>query len=178
MLAAHGCTYVCTGLESGSEALRIAVGKRGLGGPLASERLRWISDQGIGLGLSPMFGAIGPAGTLLETEDTVGETMRFVEDLVDGGRDIAGIYPNVLTVLPGTRLARALAMSGVGLDFYRVPRTAEFEDMEDGAVGYNFVTLGFDRKQALSERVAEASTYLSSLGSRTTAAQGPPSNRE
>jgi hypothetical protein len=101
----------------------------------------------------------------------VGETVRFVDGLVDGGLDVAGIYPNVLTVLPGTRLARALAIGGAELDLYRVPRTAAFEEVEDGAVGYNFVTLGLDGNQTLSARVAEASKHLSSLGGRGAAAQ-------
>lgn len=178
LLAAYGCTYVYTGLESGSEVLRSAVGKPGLGASLASERLRWISDQGMGLGLSLMFGVIDSAGALLETEQTVGETVRFVEGLVGGGLEIAGIYPNVLTVLPGTRLARALAVSGAALDFYRVPRTTEFEDLEDGAVGYNFVTLGFDRDQRLRTGVVEASKHLSSLGGRGTAPQVASTARE
>lgn len=118
-----------------------------------------------------MFGVIYPAGALLETEETVGETVRFVEGLVDGGLEVVGIYPNVLTVLPGTRLARALAVSGAALDFYRVPRTTEFEDLEDGAVGYNFVNLGFDRDQRLRTGVVETSKHLSSLGGRGTSPQ-------
>ena len=103
---------------------------------------------------------------------------RRVLDLVGGGLEIAGIYPNVLTVLPGTRLARALAVSGAALDFYRVPRTTEFEDLEDGAVGHNFATLGFDRDQRLRTGVVEASMHLSSLGGRGTAPHVASTARE
>lgn len=163
-LAAHGCTYAYTGLESGAEALRVAVGKRGLRTALVSERLQWLSGSGLSLGLSLMFGVISDAGELLETERTVAETVRFVEGLVEGRLRVVGVYPNVLTVLPGTRLAQVLGAGGAALDFYRMPRTAEFEDMEDGGVGHNFVTMGLDRAESLSARVAEASKRLSALG--------------
>lgn len=140
------------------------MGKGGLGASLTNERLRGISDQGMRLGLSLMFGIIDATGKLIETEETVGDTVRFVEGLVNGGIEVAGIYPNVLTVLPETRLARTLAASGAPLDFYRVPRTAEFEDMEDGAVGYNFVTLGLDERLDLRAHIIGASRHYSSLG--------------
>jgi len=104
--------------------------------------------------------------------------VRFVEGLVNDGLNIAGVYPNVLTVLPGTLLARALASDGAGLDFYRVPRTAEFEDMEDGAVGHNFATLGLDGEEALRTAVVQASNHLSSLSGHRRAPWLPSSTPE
>lgn len=162
-LAAHGCRYVYTGIESGAESLRAAVGKRALRNGLVHERLGWLADEGLELGLSLMFGALAEGGALLETERTVGETLDFVGTLVTRGVPVAGVYPNVLTVLPGTRLARSLATP---LDFYRMPRTEAFADLEDGAVGHNFVTLGLDPRGSLTERIVAASAHLSTLGGR------------
>ena len=64
-------------------------------------------------------------GVLLETTETVGATMHLTEQILDLGVPVAGFYPNVLTVLPGTALARGLARAKHNLDFYRVPHCPE-----------------------------------------------------
>jgi len=89
-----------------------------------------------------MFGTMDLHGRVVESETTLEQTRELAARLVDLA-DIQGLYPNVQTVLPGTGLAEALVRKApIELDFYRVPTTAAFETMEDGAVGYNFHTLG------------------------------------
>jgi len=82
-----------------------------------------------------MFGAMADGGHLLETEHTVAETISLVHELENRGVPIAGIYPNVETVLPGT------ALDDGSLDFYSMPRAPSFTEFEDGCVGYNFLTV-------------------------------------
>lgn len=152
-LAAHGCTYLYTGLESASPELLGAVGKLGMGPDLALERLGWIRDAGMRVGISLMFGVMATTGELMETETTIASTLDLARDIRRAGVDVTGFYPNVQTVLPGTALARGLAASGHSLDFYRMPRTATFDVLEDGGVGHNFATIAPSRD---TERIAAA----------------------
>ena len=140
-LAEHGCTYLYTGIESGSDDILRAIGKSGLTRALILERLGWFARHDIRAGLSLMFGAMTDDGRLLETEDTIAETVSLVHELEDRGAPIAGIYPNVETVLPGTSLDHELAARGRALDFYSMPKAPTFTSFEDGCVGYNFSTL-------------------------------------
>lgn len=164
-LAAHGCRYVYTGIESGSERILRSVGKEGLTPKIIWERLAWVRDAGMDVGLSLMFGAMSQEGELLEDEATVEETMALARNLVrDGGR-VAGFYPNVFTLLPGTEVARGFEARGV--DFYRVPRSAAFDGLEDGPVGYNFLNLSGEavgEKERLAEHIALAAEELVGLG--------------
>jgi hypothetical protein len=151
-LRAAGCTYLYTGLESGASTILGAVGKSKLTRDLVIERLGWAKEEGFDVGLSLMFGAIARNGQLLETESTLGSTIGLVDEIVRSGTNVVGVYPNILTVLPGTDLARGLASNGTVLDFYAMPRSPEFEAMEDGAVGYNFTTLpGFENEVSHSK---------------------------
>lgn len=134
-LAENGCTYLYTGIESGSDDILRAIGKTGLTRALILERLGWFARHGVRAGLSLMFGAMADDGHLLETEHTVAETISLVHELENRGVPIAGIYPNVETVLPGT------ALDDGSLDFYSMPRAPSFTDFEDGCVGYNFLTV-------------------------------------
>lgn len=152
-LAAHGCSYLYTGLESGSSRLLGAVGKVGMGPDLALERLAWIRDAGIRVGISLMFGVMATSSELLETEATIARTLDLARDIRKTGVEVTGFYPNVLTVLPGTSLARGLAAAGHRIDFYRMPRAETFDVLEDGGVGHNFATLAPSRQ---TERVAAA----------------------
>jgi hypothetical protein len=135
-LAENGCTYLYTGIESGSNEILRAIGKTGLTRALILERLGWFARHDVRAGLSLMFGAMADDGLLLETEGTVAETVSLVHELEDRRVPIAGIYPNVETVLPGT------ALDGGSLDFYSMPKASAFTDFEDGCVGYNFLTIG------------------------------------
>jgi len=140
-LAEAGCTYLYTGIESGSDDILRAIGKTGLTRELVLERLGWFARQGVRAGLSLMFGAMADDGRLLETELTVSETVALVHELDDLGVPIAGIYPNVQTVLPGTAIDARLHARGHALDFCKMPRAPEFAAFEDGVVGYNFATI-------------------------------------
>lgn len=142
LLERHGCTYVYTGIESGSDALLEAVGKRELTRKLIEERLGWFVGRRTRLGLSLMFGMLSERGELLETDATISETMDLLEALAARRVPIAGIYPNIHSVLPGTPLARSLAAAGACLDFYDLPRAAIPHGFEEGPYGYNYVTLG------------------------------------
>lgn len=139
-LAESGCTYLYTGIESGSDDILRAIGKTGLTRALIVERLRWFARHHIRAGLSLMFGAMADDGRLLETENTIAETLSLVHELEEHGVPIAGIYPNVETVLPGTTLDHRLASCGRSLNFYSMPRSTPFADFEDGHIGYNFTT--------------------------------------
>lgn len=140
-LVENGCTYLYTGIESGSDDILHAIGKTALTRALILERLGWFARHDIRAGLSLMFGAMAADGRLLETENTVAETVSLVQELEDRNVPIAGIYPNVETVLPGTALDHELLTHEVGLNFYFVPKSPVFDPCEDGAVGYNFLTL-------------------------------------
>lgn len=141
-LARHGCRYVYTGLESAAPEVLRAVGKRPLSSAEVLKRLEWLRKEGLQAGISLMFGSMTTDGALLETAETVGETMELAAAIVERGVNVAGFYPNVQTVLPGTALARGLEHARQHLDFYRMPRTAAFGGFEDGGVGYNFLTTG------------------------------------
>jgi hypothetical protein len=140
-LAENDCTYLYTGIESGSDDILRAIGKTGLTRALILERLDWFARHGVRAGLSLMFGAMAEDGSLLESEDTVAKTVSLVHELEARGVPIAGIYPNVQTVLPGTAVDHGLASGGRPLDFYSMPRSPMFTDFEDGCVGYNFLTV-------------------------------------
>lgn len=160
-LAAHGCTYLYTGLESASPDLLSAVGKPGVDPKLALERLGWMRDHGVRAGVSLMFGVMASTGELLETADTVRRTLDLAVAIRDAGVQVTGFYPNVQTVLPGTELARGLCASGRDLDFYRMPRAGVFDVLEDGGVGYNFATLDPSRAAgALAETIRAAALAL------------------
>ncbi len=165
-LARHGCRYVYTGIESGSPEILGAVGKGALSRELLFARLDWIRDSGMRVGLSVMFGAMNDSGQTLETHDSVESTAGLCEQIVERRVRVAGFYPNVETVLPGTRLARQLAARGVALDWYRPPRSPWFEELEDGGVGFNFTTVGSrpDASGALVEYIRRASARLVALG--------------
>jgi radical SAM superfamily enzyme YgiQ (UPF0313 family) len=165
LMAQAGCGYLYTGLESASPAVLGAIGKRPLPPSVVLERLGWLRDAGVQVGLSLMFGTLGRRGELIETEETIDATRRLVAEVRKDGVDVAGVYPNVETVLPGTRLARNLAKAGYRLDFYRMPRAERFAGLEDGAVGYNFLTLPAASSHVhcehIASRVVQASTELS-----------------
>jgi radical SAM superfamily enzyme YgiQ (UPF0313 family) len=156
-LAEHGCTYLYTGLESGSNEILRAIGKAGLTRELILERLGWFRAHGVRAGLSLMFGAMSDDGNLLESEATVADTVSLAHELRDLGVPIAGFYANIQTVLPGTELDVRLGDRGHRLDFYSMPRAQAFEEFEDGSVGYNFQTLG---NSADGERARLTSTII------------------
>lgn len=164
-LARHGCRYVYTGLETASPALLAGVGKARLSPELALERLRWMRDLDMQAGISLMFGCISVDGRLLETEATIDATVALADAIVGAGVPVAGFYPNVMTVLPGTALARGLENAGFALDFYRPPRSAAFDAFEDGGVGFNLTTIpGLAAPGALVRRIVEAAQYVQTLG--------------
>ena len=164
-LAEHGCTYLYTGLESGAGAVLAGIKKPALARPLVLERVRWAARHGITLGLSLMFGAMTTKGEVLEDQATLEETRELVRAILDIGTKIAGFYPNVQTVLPGTELADGLLRSGVPLDFYSMPRARVFDGLEDGGVGYNFLTLKAMslKRQKLAEAIVEAADDIRQL---------------
>ena len=163
-LASHGCSYLYTGIETSSSGLLDAVGKVGMGAEFALERLGWIRDQGIRAGVSLMFGVFSVDGVLLENHDTVNRTVDLTDSITRSGVDVAGFYPNVLTVLPGTGLERGLHASGIELDFYSIPRAEAFSELEDGSVGYNFLTVpeivAEGCKDSLAEHIAAAALQV------------------
>lgn len=166
-LADHGCSYVYTGVESASSTILAGLGKSGLGADLVLEKASWFRDAGIRLGISLMFGSMAVSGELLETPETVQRTVDLAEQIRATGAPVAGFYPNVQTVLPGTALARGLARAGVDLDFYRVPKSPIFDTLEDGGVGYNFLTCRSPDRLAwrLANRIREAARQVSGSGS-------------
>lgn len=166
-LAKFGCRYVYTGIESGSTEILRVVGKGALSRELLLQRLGWIHASGMRVGLSVMFGAMNPRGEVLETDETIEATVDLCQDIVERGIRVAGFYPNVETVLPGTQLARELVQHGIQLDWYRPPKSAWFGDLEDGSVGFNFTTLRAEPSAthgALVERIRRASSQLITMG--------------
>lgn len=155
-LARHGCRYLYTGLESASAEVLRAIGKASLAPDQVIERLGWASSSGVSVGVSLMFGAMALDGRLVENGESIEATVRLAERIVNAGIRVAGFYPNVQTVLPGTALARGLARAGYDLDFYRMPRTPAFAELEDGGVGHNFATVT-SRGRAGDELVATIS---------------------
>lgn len=140
-LADHGCDYIYTGLESASPEILSGIGKPNVNPQLVMERLGWMQELGMRVGMSLMFGSMSLSGKLLETEGTVRETAALAERIRASGLDVAGFYPNVQTVLPGTALARGLSQAGRSIDFFSMPRSAVFEGLEDGGVGHNFASM-------------------------------------
>ncbi|MEO1698752.1 MAG: radical SAM protein [Planctomycetota bacterium] len=135
-LSEHGCIYLYTGIESGSPSIRAAVGKAKLGDSMVGERIGWMRDAGLRVGISLMFGVFHQDGRMLETEESVRATEALIERVYSSGVSVAGVYPNVMTVLPGTSLARSLQARGASLDFYSPPRTPALDAFEDGGVGF------------------------------------------
>lgn len=82
-------------------------------------------------------------GAAVELMDPGTTSEGFYENLerVLLAGSIAGFYPNIQTVLPGTTLDEGLAARGTNLDFYSMPRAPAFAAFEDGTVGYNLLTL-------------------------------------
>lgn len=157
-LADHGCTYLYTGVESGSAEVIAGVNKpRGVR-ELALERIGWMRDHGVRVGVSLMYGAMATDGRLLETKESLRATSELVDSVLATGVEVAGVYPNVLTVLPGTALARGLAVSGHDLNYYSMPRAPIFDGLEDGGVGYNFLTMAPSDKAKLqlAEQIVSA----------------------
>lgn len=161
-LAAHGCRYLYTGLESGSPDLLRTIGKPGMDAPLALERLAWMRDCGIKVGISLMFGVMAPSGALLETRDSIQQTIDLVYAIRGSGVMVAGFYPNVETVLPSTALASSLRAAGTAPDFYRMPQAEVFEALEDGGIGYNFFTIAppSQHAQEVARLIVEAARLL------------------
>lgn len=158
-LAAHGCTYLYTGIESAEPEILSAIGKGALSRELMLERFAWINDAGIKLGVSLMFGAMGEGGRLLETPESVDCTMGLIDQANAASISFAGIYPNVETVLPGTALARTLERAGIELDFYSMPTFEPFRVLEDGGVGHNFATIDrHDHEEKTIQAIVAAAT--------------------
>lgn len=156
-LAAGGCSYVYTGLESGAPSIASSLGKPGLGPELALERFGWLADLGLRVGISLMFGTLDQRGRLSEGAGQVAQTVELARAIRCRGVDVVGFYCNIETVLPGTHLERGLRSAGLELDFYRQPRCELFEGMEDGSVGYNFMTLpGGEVSAGVAMRHAQA----------------------
>ncbi len=164
LLADSGCTYVYTGVESGSEELRSALGKPGLNSSLIRQRLLWVAETGMRVGLSLMFGGMSDRGELLETEHSVMATIMFTQQVLNDGVDVAGFYPNVLTVLPGTALSVGLQSTCNVIDFYRAPRVPQFAELEDGEIGYNFASIPWMRggSSQLVDSVKDAAKHVAS----------------
>lgn len=168
-LASNGCNYIYTGLEAADSAILAAVGKHNLTENLALERLAWARDCGLHVGVSLMFGALGSSGELLETQATIAATVEMADRILAAEVPVAGFYPNIMTVLPGTALARGLASHGIHLDFYRMPRSQVFQDFEDGAVGYNFTTLpsrvgAQAHRDSIAEDILQAAAHIQRMG--------------
>lgn len=148
-LADHGCRYLYTGVESGAQSVLDGVRKPSVHRDLVLEAMGWAERNRVSVGLSLMFGAMSTTGEILESSATLDATVDLASAVLDTGVRVAGFYPNVLTVLPGTQLARGLATAGHDLDFYAMPRAGIFDALEDGGVGYNFLTLGRESRDAL-----------------------------
>lgn len=169
LLVRSGCRYIYTGLESGSTTVTRGVGKYALDAKMAIERLGWTVPLGTRVGVSLMLGALSLKGELLETRETLQETTDLVEELLERRVLAQGFYPNVQTVLPGTPLAHGLASSGHQLSFYRIPRTPEFDCMEDGGVGHNAWTLGTPGSSRLIDEVCDTAwSWRAVAGQRST----------
>ena len=166
-LADHGCSYIYTGLESGAEQVLHGIRKAAVTRDVVLERMRWAHDAGLRVGLSLMFGTLSVSGQILETVDTIAATEELVLEVAATGVDVAGIYPNVQTVLPGTALARGLQRAGHELDFYRMPRAPIFDELEDGGIGYNFLTVARPsaRRLDLAHRIVASAKVVQNLGS-------------
>lgn len=168
LLAQHGCRYIYTGLETASDEILAAIGKPSLNRRIALERLGWIRSERIPAGISLMFGSMSTTGKLLETDATIDATVGLAQAIRHAGVDVVGFYPNVQTVLPGTALARGLQAAGHDLDFYRIPKCPTFDVLEDGGVGYNFLTLpgvsSASSSHAIAEHIVDASMTLQREG--------------
>lgn len=167
-LADHGCTYLYTGVESASDVVLEGIHKPGLNPSVVLERARWAADHGVKLGVSLMFGAMSMAGELLETGSSVQQTKALAERILETGVEVAGFYPNVQTVLPGTALAVGLERAEFELDYYRTPRAEIFDGLEDGGVGYNFLTVAEPtaKRLAIAEEIAHVGAELQQLAGR------------
>lgn len=169
LLAAHGCSYVYTGIESASPEILAAIGKRGNDNDSTIERLGWLRDAGIRVGVSLMFGNLSTDGILIESEKSIDTTVAMCHKIVASGVSITGFYPNVMTVLPGTGLARGLAQAGHELDYYDIPICDVFGKFEDGSVGFNFCTIpgivDAKRRIQITEGIVRSASELLALNS-------------
>lgn len=167
-LADHGCTYLYTGVESGSPDVMEGISKSRGTGDLALQRMQWIRDHGMRAGISLMFGAMATDGRVLETGRSLRSTSELIDAVFSTGVEVAGVYPNVQTVLPGTALARGLAANGHDLNFYSMPRAPIFDGLEDGGVGYNFLTMGkpSEQESALAEQIVSTVEDLQLVSGR------------
>ncbi|MCA8952057.1 MAG: radical SAM protein [Planctomycetes bacterium] len=165
-LADHGCTYLYTGIESGAPDVLEGIRKPKVQPRLVAERTRWIAKKGPRVGLSLMFGSMSTNGVVLENERSLNLTRDLTDAVRDTGVRIAGFYPNVQTVLPGTQLARGIAAAGQDLDFYTMPRAPIFDGLEDGGVGYNFLTVATPSANELSlaESIVATAKDIQHLG--------------
>jgi hypothetical protein len=120
------------------------------------------------VGLSVMFGAMDEEGRAIETESSITTTTKLCHRIKDADVEIAGLYPNVETVLPGTRLARTLKGHGVELEWYDPPQTPLFDEFEEGWIGFNFATLWSGRfaqdAHPLIDPIRKASQSIAALG--------------
>lgn len=163
--ADHGCTYLYTGVESGAPPVVNAINKPHVTRELILERAGWVKKNGLRLGVSLMFGVMSTKGELLETPQTLEATSELASAIVDTGVEVAGFYPNVQTVLPGTALAHGLKSEGHALDFYSMPRAPTFDTVEDGGVGYNFLSLAPTSRDrlALAHRIVRVADEVRGL---------------
>lgn len=166
-LVDHGCTYLYTGIESGSDAVLQALGKATLTRARVIEKVGWCRSQPVRLGLSVMLGALTSAGELLETEESIADTLGLADELMSTGASVAAFYPNIQTILPGTAVDLGLRERGISLNYYRMPKTAQFAAFEDGAVGHNYLSLASapDALTRLTDAILAAGTHLTSLTS-------------
>jgi radical SAM superfamily enzyme YgiQ (UPF0313 family) len=159
----HGCMYVYTGMESASTEVLNGIGKGGFSSEMALDRLAWCRDLDLRVGISIMFGAIDLNGRVLETPRTVSETVALTQKIIQTGLRVTGFYPNIMTVLAGTHLERSLRARGFQLDFYKMPRAAEFSCFEDGGVGWNYLTMGLlsqEESRVLTAAIVAAEAAL------------------
>jgi radical SAM superfamily enzyme YgiQ (UPF0313 family) len=169
-LADHGCRYIYTGVETSSEQILQSIGKVNVNKGLIRERLGWLSELGQRVGISLMFGGISVTGELLETSASIDATVRLARQIVADGVNVVGFYPNVQTVLPDTLVDIGFRRQGIKLDFYTMPRCELFECLEDGGVGYNFLTVNQvsskEKKETVAARIVEAAYEVQSLGQK------------
>ena len=152
-LADAGCVYLYTGVETAAESLLPSIGKREFELRAVFERLRWMVDCGMQVGVSLMLGVMNTRGELAESAATVSKTLEMARALKAEFGPRIHLYPNVQTVLPGTALARGVAEAGRGIDFYTVPRVPAFDQFEDGGHGYNFASMQLPGWEPVAEAV-------------------------
>ena len=177
LIAAAGCTYVYTGLESASPDVLEAVGKAPQSPGEILKRLDWVAEAGLRVGISIMLGGVSTRGEVVESHQTINSTARLAHQIIDRGFPVTGFYPNVLTVLPGTPLAAGLKNAGFELDFYTMPRAHVFQGLEDGEVGYNLTTIpqiASTLDPNLAGQIRDAAAELSGLRGLVRSSEADP----